>query len=824
MMETVHASAEDKAQCEEVATTPVKGKGKGKGKGKAPAPPPPGKAPGPPPPSSKKVPPIAGMDLAAAMSDQTLFGRKLHWVKPGYHDPAAETVFRELDDQHKLHVDTALLTTMFGSTPRTSPLSGRNSLPGMTPRRSAGMALLDSKRAQNMAIVFGQLKSSTDAICEQLRAMDFSEPLLNTDQVDLILGALPTPEEAKLILGFASKKESLRDVERKVLPFCEVPRCDLRLRLLRVSMTHIGRFESITIQLKEFQLASRQLMESSFLRKLFATVLETGNQVNGVADSSRAVKSFAPETLPSICTFKCGETSMVHFLCLTLRKSDPFFLQNLLDELGSLKNAARIKMDVLQEEVDDFRRDAISVEKNVKDISGDNAGPELEVLCQKLQNETAQLQEQIMQAQHAQSTAQAYFGATGKLPSSTVFFGYFTDFLSCLVTAWQEIGQKPGKWRRFSEEHVESKCACARDVSTQASAPSPSRRPQPPPDSRNSPETLVPKLRLFQSSPALLEMPPHSCDSIQENGCSSPVSTSSDSDDSEPNTPLHNAKYTSEPSSDSDNSESNLGTSTNMHDCISSNNDQSTESSNNGQSTEKSSDQGCASNLLGQVQDVHLVDRSVNTALARDSTQSIIATSQFMESNASNGNATSQFAENNAVSGISSRVPKLCLADLASNSGRLPPCALEFSNVTGAEKYMSNGTLGCSARSTQETDQSTRASTPHLFYVENVANEGEYVAQEETMQKLTSTEPSNGDGDESNYEAKSIVLWTKDGTSPREDPIDSARMPNPPFEGRVPTISLWGGNKMYALPAKSPSKKNGLQSPAQRLLSKVLCK
>eukprot|EP00746_Dinoflagellata_sp_MGD_P128999 gnl/MRDRNA2_/MRDRNA2_63270_c0_seq1.p1 gnl/MRDRNA2_/MRDRNA2_63270_c0~~gnl/MRDRNA2_/MRDRNA2_63270_c0_seq1.p1 ORF type:complete len:702 (-),score=113.89 gnl/MRDRNA2_/MRDRNA2_63270_c0_seq1:281-2386(-) len=426
------------------ASPTVKGKGKGKGKG-----------PGAPP------PPAGKMDSATPVAEKTLFGRKLHFTKPGHENPTAETIFHNLEDATgDLRIDVNLLTALFNNGTR------RNSIPstprGSMPNTPRGMAVLDSKRAQKMAIVFGQLKSSTEDICKQLHEVDFSEPLLSIDQIDLVLGALPTSEEAKSITAVADKV-CLRDVERKVLPFCELPHCDLRLRLLRVSMSHLSCYESITSQLNEIQLACMQLQESTCLRKLFAAVLEAGNQVNGVAHTPQAVQSFSIETLSRIPTFKIGETSMVHFLCITLHKADPCFLQTLLGELGSLNNAARTKVDVLLEEIDAFRKEGVSVERDATSAF-DGAGGcwySVKRLIFKLREEIKELQQNMSRTNDVQSTAQAYFGASGKLPPSDTFFGYFTEFLSTFATVWHEICRNPEKWHRSLAETSENRCSSA---------------------------------------------------------------------------------------------------------------------------------------------------------------------------------------------------------------------------------------------------------------------------------------------------------------------------------------------------------------------------
>eukprot|EP00746_Dinoflagellata_sp_MGD_P010790 gnl/MRDRNA2_/MRDRNA2_122420_c0_seq1.p1 gnl/MRDRNA2_/MRDRNA2_122420_c0~~gnl/MRDRNA2_/MRDRNA2_122420_c0_seq1.p1 ORF type:complete len:762 (-),score=147.13 gnl/MRDRNA2_/MRDRNA2_122420_c0_seq1:75-2360(-) len=442
-----------------VQSIPQKGKGKGKGCKGSPPPPPSASGRGSPPgpPVSTKV---GKPDRAADVAEQALFGRKVHWIKPGYNDPPEKTLFRRMSDIENndlnIEIDNSLLTAMFKDTQKSPRIPGPA---GVAPRRSTGKALLDSKRAQNIAIVFGQLKSSTEEVCDQLRAMDFSEPLLSADQVELLLGALPTDEEAKLISSFVDSKEQLRDAERKVLPFCTVPHVDVRLKLLRSAMSHESLYESITSQLSDVQFASKQLMESKLLFKLFAAVLQSGNLVNGAEQTKqKKVKSFAIETLPSICTFKIRETSMMHFLCITLHKSDPCFLQNLLVEIPNLKEAARIKLSALQEEVKAFRAEADSVQRGaeiVRDVQTIQGGSGLESLVAKLHEEVNHLQENMAHAQKVQSAAQTYFGAEGKLPPSEVFFGYFVEFLQSFTEAWREISQNPQKWRQFFDENLE---------------------------------------------------------------------------------------------------------------------------------------------------------------------------------------------------------------------------------------------------------------------------------------------------------------------------------------------------------------------------------
>ena len=103
-------------------------------------------------------------------------------------------------------------------------------------QKPLGIAILDSARAQDMAIVLSKLKVSPEELCRCLQDLDFSNSLISIEDLELL--ELPTPDEAKELLESKNIVAQLQDVEQKVMPFCTLPRSAARLRLMKLGLSH----------------------------------------------------------------------------------------------------------------------------------------------------------------------------------------------------------------------------------------------------------------------------------------------------------------------------------------------------------------------------------------------------------------------------------------------------------------------------------------------------------------------------------------------------------------------------------------------------------
>merc|ERR1719191_2379429 len=166
----------ERALTESAASTSAKGKGKGKA-----PPPPPGKAP-----PGKGAPPInkaqGGGPLIkkrescpSIMQSSAPFGRKVHWSRV---ESVEGTIFGEMAEADENELNVASLQEMFfreSKGPKTSKVGAQ--VEAAEGRQAGKVCLLDSKRAQNIAIVLRRVATNTERFCEALNKCEFDDEI-----------------------------------------------------------------------------------------------------------------------------------------------------------------------------------------------------------------------------------------------------------------------------------------------------------------------------------------------------------------------------------------------------------------------------------------------------------------------------------------------------------------------------------------------------------------------------------------------------------------------------------------------------------------------
>jgi len=450
--------------------TPPTGKGKGKGKG-------------PPKPRRATIdfsdlkgkgkgfleslakPKAKSSDLAL-----TPFGRRIHWVEPTYEEPDSETLFGELYQEEqeeanslvegsdrKQSFDSTLLSDMLGGGRK-----DKKTQRGTLARAPTGIAVLTATRAQNMAIVLGKLAVSSEEMCECLQELDFSDPRLTYDNIELLMSILPTPEETKKLKEHREAPELLRDIEQKVMPFCILERSVPRLKLMKVFLSHESTYTSIRQRCMVLSSAADELRKSKCLKKVLSIVLRICNFINHETGSKTKARGFAMESLKQLASFKMGSVSTIHFLCLTMRASDASFLETLKRDLRHIHKASREKTAALEAAIEAFDVECAFCLRELEqlkesDEDGSNASPiyRMEQLCELLEDERGELAKVLERALRICSDVKRYFMASDKKgqASSTPyeqFFSHFVEFVDQVEAAWVEIERQPAAWRKFT--------------------------------------------------------------------------------------------------------------------------------------------------------------------------------------------------------------------------------------------------------------------------------------------------------------------------------------------------------------------------------------
>ena len=301
---------------------PPKGKGKAKGsKG--------GKG-GPPPPPPKNPPPKApGILKAEAKAESKApFHKKLYWKQVDIAD-AEGTIFSEVSrnrSQTCSAIDfNALSKILEAEKTKGSQLQRRSSgVLSKAQMRNVGTKVLSDHRARNIAIVLKRMPTSTVDLVEVLRRLQWEDDRISSDDLEQILEAIPTPDEAKKLREHSGAEDCqrLRDVEQMVMPLSLLSRATARVRVLCIARNARLQFKSTMRSLARIRAACLAIQGSGMLRNVMLLALQLGNFINH-GDSKKGAKAIAISSLLALRDFKMSEgISTLHFLCASLMRSD----------------------------------------------------------------------------------------------------------------------------------------------------------------------------------------------------------------------------------------------------------------------------------------------------------------------------------------------------------------------------------------------------------------------------------------------------------------------------------------------------------------------
>eukprot|EP00439_Symbiodinium_sp_Y106_P068196 s3494_g11.t1 len=251
--------------------------------------------------------------------------------------------------------------------------------------------LLPRGVAQNIAIALARLGASgaTDLV-EALRALSGDTevaPALSGSVSEAAARLLDVwPEEKVLapLLEFAATgndRESLRDVEKQLLPLVAIPRVHQRLRLLVLAGTAGKRIEEALALLEQVRRAAKQIQNSAFLRELLAIIVLLFNYVNfGSAppkeDDASHRAPLRGVDVPSLLRLRETKAfkgdfagfNMLHFvLKQLLRQQEAWEKEKLDEELSSLKRAARVHLDRLHGDLEELQEDFLFVQGELRE-------------------------------------------------------------------------------------------------------------------------------------------------------------------------------------------------------------------------------------------------------------------------------------------------------------------------------------------------------------------------------------------------------------------------------------------------------------------------
>jgi len=250
------------------------------------------------------------------------------------------------------------LERLFSPAPRAVPerfaQGGRGSgdfvLDGTGMKRKGGaprgteVCLLTSKHAQNLAIVLRQVTLPTDELTEVLRCMRVSYQVSAETLEHVYENLVPTLLECSDLVNYDGPVDSLRDIERQLLPLARLPRLKARLRTMVFSKNMPNLNTSLLARIRLLRNACEQVRNSSALRHIMCAGLRVGNYLNHGIEfvelgGGHEVRGFSVESLLKFRDFRAaqgGEASALHCMVAHLHPNHPDLLRLLRKELQAV--------------------------------------------------------------------------------------------------------------------------------------------------------------------------------------------------------------------------------------------------------------------------------------------------------------------------------------------------------------------------------------------------------------------------------------------------------------------------------------------------------
>ncbi|ETW35401.1 hypothetical protein PFTANZ_03820 [Plasmodium falciparum Tanzania (2000708)] len=301
----------------------------------------------------KKCPEAFGLKKAAKVPEKRPLGIKLHWQLLPTHKIEG-TVFNEIKTQEVKYnlIDTKAVHKLFARVKGEKKIIKKSVDDKQEKPEEKLVTVLDRTRAQNIGILL-RFPMSTQEIVDKINSFDLTD--LNVDFLQKVLHIIPSKEECDGILQKLEnekiKTEQFRDVERKLIPFVYLDKCQSKIQICLFSLKYDKMINEINKDLDIYDKAVKEVRSSIRLRSLLKAVLKWGNYVNyGINDNEDLVAlGFTLSSVLKLSEFKSSIDSKItslHYITVTLCMYLPNLNMNLLEnDLLSVLTASKMSSE-----------------------------------------------------------------------------------------------------------------------------------------------------------------------------------------------------------------------------------------------------------------------------------------------------------------------------------------------------------------------------------------------------------------------------------------------------------------------------------------------
>ena len=264
--------------------------------------------------------------------------KQLFWTRI-LKAPDQKTVW---DNVEEVEFDASKFAAMFAAK---APAKPKKKEPTEEEKKKAAnrpVQVLDQKRSHQLGIMLSRLPAPT-IVREAIMTLDDNK--LDREQLESIMGNLPTPEELVAVKAAAGPNVNLDKPEKFYLMLATIPQLGPRLKVWGFLRDFDDQAKPLTKNLDTIRSAAKELTKNDVLPKVLGVVLSFGNYMNGGTAKGQA-DGFQIDLLPKLADTKDVEnkTTLLQHVVEFLAEKHPGTLK-FPTTVPNVRQAVRLSLE-----------------------------------------------------------------------------------------------------------------------------------------------------------------------------------------------------------------------------------------------------------------------------------------------------------------------------------------------------------------------------------------------------------------------------------------------------------------------------------------------
>ncbi|XP_023218674.1 protein diaphanous homolog 1-like isoform X2 [Centruroides sculpturatus] len=276
---------------------------------------------------------------------------KAFWVKVQEEKLASEDIFDEI-------------SCRFSSVPRIK--NDEKPKEKKVSKKIKELKVLDAKSAQNLMILLGSVKMSSEEMKEYIITMN--EEHITEAMLQQLIRYMPEPDQLKKLEKFGDQFNDLAEAEQFAITLGSIKRLVPRLKSLSFKLKYSELVQDIKPDVVAATAACEEVKNSKKFSRILELVLLIGNYMNSGSRKGQAF-GFQINFLTKIKNTKAsdGKTTLMHFLAQIVENKYPDIL-NFSEELIHVDHAARVSPNQLQTNLNHIKKSIRELDTDLKNF------------------------------------------------------------------------------------------------------------------------------------------------------------------------------------------------------------------------------------------------------------------------------------------------------------------------------------------------------------------------------------------------------------------------------------------------------------------------